>query len=413
MTPIALTVAPALAPQPLCLGTAFPRRPASEVLADAAEAAAAAEVGGEGDAIDVYGRGAWLESFESEVASEFGKESALFFPTGVCAQLAALCVYAGGVGRGAGDLMPRLSRPSFIVQATSHLLLHEEDAARQLLGFTPLVVGAKDRPLSPADVEKEMSRLAAVGARPCCILLEVPHRELGCETLRLDELREMRRLAVQYEVPLHADGARLLEVAPHYGLPLPELCRLFDSLYVSFYKGLGGVTGAMLLGSPTVTREAAVWRRRLGGNPFTVAPYALSCRAAFRAHRGSFDARWRRLQQLAPLLSSTAAEEGGSLRFVPEAPTCCQAHVYLRGDAAALDAARDAVLRERGVRVYSRLRGAAVGPEADECYFELTLGPRHLEVADAVYVGAWRAFFAALGPQPGGRKGVGDAEPQS
>ena len=154
MTPIALTVAPALAPQPLCLGTAFPRRPASEVLADAAEAAAAAEVGGEGDAIDVYGRGAWLESFESEVASEFGKESALFFPTGVCAQLAALCVYAGGVGRGAGDLMPRLSRPSFIVQATSHLLLHEEDAARQLLGFTPLVVGAKDRPLSPADVEK-------------------------------------------------------------------------------------------------------------------------------------------------------------------------------------------------------------------------------------------------------------------
>ena len=32
----------------------------------------------------------------------------------------------------------------------------------------------------------------------------MPHRELGCETLRLDELREMRRLAVQYEVPLHA-----------------------------------------------------------------------------------------------------------------------------------------------------------------------------------------------------------------
>ena len=86
--------------------------------------------------------------------------------------------------------------------------------------------------------------------------------------------------ACRGQVPLHADGARLLEVAPYYGLPLPELCRLFDSLYVSFYKGLGGVTGAMLLGSPTVTREAAVWRRRLGGNPFTVAPYALSCRAA-------------------------------------------------------------------------------------------------------------------------------------
>jgi len=139
------------------------------VLADAAEAAAAAEVGGEGDAIDVYGRGAWLESFESEVASEFGKESALFFPTGVCAQLAALCVYAGGVGRGAGDLMPRLSRPSFIVQATSHLLLHEEDAARQLLGFTPLVVGAKDRPLSPADVEKvRASRRSERGRAASC-----------------------------------------------------------------------------------------------------------------------------------------------------------------------------------------------------------------------------------------------------
>eukprot|EP00966_Prymnesium_polylepis_P163888 3789146-Prymnesium_polylepis.1 len=195
--------------------------------------------------------------------------------------------------------------------------------------------------------------------------MEVPHRELGCASPPWEELEALSALAREYNCPLHMDGARLLEIAPYYGRTAAEVAALFDTVYVSFYKGLGAMTGAMLLGDAAFIAATKPWRRRLGGNPYTVLPYALSCATAFRAHAGSFDARYRKMAAVAARLS---ADFGGRLRFVPEAPQCCQAHCYLRGDAAALDAARDAVEARLGYRVYERLRGAAVGG-GDECYF--------------------------------------------
>ena len=178
----------------------------------------------------------------------------------------------------------------------------------------------------------------------------------------------------------------------------------------------------MLLGTERFIGESAVWRRRLGANPYTVFPYALSCRHAYRTYTPSFEARWRKLQRLVPLLSAAAQGEGGSLRTVPPVPLSCQAHVCIRaagggdggggagagsgagvgaggdgdGAMAAMDAARDAVEAKLSVRLYGRLLGEAPGGAAGEYYFELSLGPAHVEMADAVFVDAWRAFFREL-----------------
>lgn len=84
------------------------------------------------------GSSAQLQAFEAEVAAALGKERGRFMPTGVCAQMAALAVYADLPAKRSG-VQPR---PSFVCHATSHLLLWEEDATRQLLGITPLVAGS-------------------------------------------------------------------------------------------------------------------------------------------------------------------------------------------------------------------------------------------------------------------------------
>ena len=125
-----------------------------------------------------------------------------------------------------------------------------------------------------------------------------------------------------------------------------------------------------------------------------------------------------------PLLSAAASAEGGSLRIVPAEPQCCQAHVVVGAPAGAasedalmeaMDAARDAVDAELGVRVYSRLMGAppahadAPSPAGDdaaanassgaamrELYFEWCVGPAHVQLADEAFVEAWTAFFRAL-----------------
>ena len=91
----------------------------------------------------------------------------------------------------------------------------------------------------------------AVGSAPAVIVLEVPTRELGCIVPTWEELLAMRALADAYGVPMHLDGARLWEAAPYYaegGHTIADVCAMFDSVYVSFYKGLGALSGAMLLG---------------------------------------------------------------------------------------------------------------------------------------------------------------------
>jgi len=68
-------------------------------------------------------------------------------------------------------------------------------------------------------------------------------------------LHAQRQLADEFGVALHLDGARLWEIAPFYaaeGHSVSEVCGLFDTVYVSFYKGLGALGGAMLLGTDAV-----------------------------------------------------------------------------------------------------------------------------------------------------------------
>ena len=198
----------------LVQSTAIASSSASKIFA--ALAAEATKVEGEYESeaagmSDVYGRGGMVESFQAQVASDLGKEAAVFMPTGVCAQMAALAVHAG---------LPHRSklRPSFITHATSHLLLWEENAFSDLLGLTCIKAGEESRPLLAADVEIELKRLSSVGLAPCCILVELPWRELGCRATPWEELKLLRKLADSCGVPLHVDGARLFEIAPWCGL---------------------------------------------------------------------------------------------------------------------------------------------------------------------------------------------------
>ena len=72
------------------------------------------------------------------------------------------------------------------------------------------------------------------------------------------------------------DGARLWEASAAYGCPLADLCALFDSIYVSFYKGLGGLSGAMLMGTTEFISKARIWSRRFGDSLYTQMSNAVS-----------------------------------------------------------------------------------------------------------------------------------------
>ena len=83
---------------------------------------------------------------------------------------------------------------------------------------------------------------------------------------------------------LHLDGARLWECQPFYARSYQEIVADFDSVYVSFYKMLHGLPGAMLAGPKDFIDEARIWMRRHGGNLHTMFPNAISAKIGMDRH---------------------------------------------------------------------------------------------------------------------------------
>src|SRR6187399_2210271 len=188
-----------------------------------AELSALAAAADPTQACDSYGAGGALEELEREVAALLGKPAALFLPSGTMAQQIALRVHAERT---------RCSTVAF--HPTCHLELHEQRGYARLHGLAACLVGRRDRLLTRRDLEALAEPVAA-------LLLELPQREIGGLLPSWEELCEQAAWAQQHGAALHLDGARLWESVPHYGRTLAEVCALFDSVYVSFYKTLGGI----------------------------------------------------------------------------------------------------------------------------------------------------------------------------
>ncbi|NGO41966.1 threonine aldolase family protein [Streptomyces ureilyticus] len=207
--------------------------------------------------VDVFGDGL-VETLEERVAGLLGKEAAAFFPTGTMAQQVALRCWAGRTGNLVVALHP-----------LSHPEVHERDAFSVVSGLRTVHLTYEPR-LPTAEEIRDFEE--PFGA----LMLELPLRDAGFMLPSWDELSEVVDAARERDAVVHFDGARLWECTPHFGRPLEEIAGLADSVYVSFYKSLGGLGGAALAGPRTFVDEAKAWRHRYGGQVFQQFPTALS-----------------------------------------------------------------------------------------------------------------------------------------
>lgn len=206
---------------------------------------------------DVYGDGL-IETLESRVARLLGKPSALWFPTGTMAQQAILRVWSarGGTNR-------------IAVHPLQHTQQHEDHAFSILSGLEPVFLTTEPRQPSAADVKAATGPLGAV-------VIELPMQELGYVLPAWSEYVDLSDAARDRGVPLHVDGARIWESQHHFARPLPEIAALASSIYVSMYKGLGGLSGAVVASDREAIEEARVWRTRYGGNLFRQFPTVIA-----------------------------------------------------------------------------------------------------------------------------------------
>lgn len=226
---------------------------------------------------DTYGDGPVLNDFEAEVAALLGMEAAVFMPSGTMAQQIAARIWCDRAGT-----------PALGMHPTCHMELHEQRGYAWLHGLRGVMVGAPYEAVTAA-------HLTACHERLGVLVVELPMREIGGVLPSWEQLQELKTAAQARGVALHMDGARLWEAAPHFGKSYQDIAAGFDSAYVSFYKGIGGLTGAMLLGRRDFIAEAKVWLRRHGGNLYRLLPYVASARANFGKRLAQMPARIPRI----------------------------------------------------------------------------------------------------------------------
>ena len=326
---------------------------------------------------DVYGSGP-VRALEQQVAGLLGMPDAAFFPTGTMAQQAALRVWAGRTGN-----------PAVALHPLAHPEVHERDALTMLTGLRTVHVTAEPRQPTAEEV-RDLDEPYGT------LMLELPLRDAGFVLPTWDELTETVAAARERDAVVHLDGARLWECTEHFGRTLPEIAGLADSVYVSFYKSLGGISGAALAASADVVAEAKAWRHRYGGALFQQYPAVLAARAGLRAELPRLASYVAHAKVVAPALRAGLADGGVPwCRVNPGVPHTHQFQLWLPYSPQELDEAAVRQAEQRRVSLFGVGRFRRGGAADGLALTELSIGASALEwTADDVRAAA--AEFAVL-----------------
>lgn len=258
-------------------------------------------------ATDTYGRGGVVADLEAEICRLLGKPAAAFFASGVMAQQAVLRVHADA-----------RSRRTIIFHPMCHLEQHEEQAYQRLHGLVGRPAGHRDRLITLDD-------LTAIAEPPAALLLELPQRDIGGQQPAWEDLAAQVEWAHQRGAAAHMDGARLWESSAGYGRSPAEISALFDTVYVSFYKGIGALPGCCVAGPEDVIEQVREWRRRMGGTLYGLWPNAASALTMLGERLPKFPGY---LDHARAVASALAGIPG--ITVIPDPPQVPMMHLLLR-----------------------------------------------------------------------------------
>jgi threonine aldolase len=305
---------------------------------------------------DSSGTGALVEELQNRVAALLGKPKALFFSSGRIAQQIVLRVFA-----------ERRDCRRVAIHPRSHMEEYEAKAYSELHALSSAAFGDFDRLPTAADLETFSEKIAVA-------TIELPLRRLGCLLPTWAELIDISRCASARSIPLHLDGARLWESQPFYGRDYAEISSLFDTVYVSFYKGLNGLAGAILAGPEDIIAQATVWQRRSGGRLNQAFPYLVAAIKGLDERLPRMAVFWSRAVSVARCLEGL---EG--LRATPDRPQTNAMLVLVDGQR---DHALDAVLdtaETTGVWVSDRFFDS---PIQNTFFLEITVREPAMQLTD-------------------------------
>lgn len=210
-------------------------------------AMAAAEVGD-----DVYGEDPTVNRLEQRAAEIFGREAALFVPTGTMGNQIAIRL---------------LTQPGqeVIAESRAHILDYEMATTAVFSGCLIRAMPAEDGVLTWKHIEPAISHYGGFKAATGLIEIENTANLAGGVCTRVEILEEIWAGAKSHQLPTHLDGARIFNAAVALSVDVKTLTRGFNTVMFCLSKGLGAPVGSMIVGSAELMKRARIFRKALGG----------------------------------------------------------------------------------------------------------------------------------------------------
>ena len=245
---------------------------------------------------DVFGEDPTVNALQEEVADLFGKQDALFVPTGCMGNQISLALHAG-----TGD--------EVIVESESHIF-HYETTAPSIIARVQLhCVPSANGMMSIDDITAAIRPDAYYFPRTRLVCWENSHNRHGGVVMTAKYLKVLSALRSRQGIALHCDGARIWNAEVATGIPLKSFGKVFDTLSVCLSKGLGAPVGSMIVGTKEQMRIARRWRKILGGGMRQAGVLAAAGRYALKCHREKLARDHENAKVFAMMLANSSSIE--------------------------------------------------------------------------------------------------------
>ncbi|SHH37256.1 low-specificity L-threonine aldolase [Thermosipho atlanticus] len=200
---------------------------------------------------DVYGDDPTVNRLERMIADILEKEDAIFVPSGTFANQLALFTHCE---RG----------NEVILGDDTHIVQHEAGAASVIAGVQLRTIETDKGVLPPEKVLERIRKVEDIHfPKTGLICLENAHS--NGRAIPLENFEKIRKIADDYNIPIHLDGARIFNASIALGVEPKEIAKYADSVSVCLSKGLCAPIGSLLVGSKEFIQDARKKRKIMGG----------------------------------------------------------------------------------------------------------------------------------------------------
>ncbi len=202
---------------------------------------------------DVFMEDPTANKLQEFAADMFGKEAALFVPSGVMGNQICLNVLTNP-----GD--------EVICDSECHIFHYESGSPAALSGIQLYPVVGKKGIFSAYDIEP-LIRPASAYYMPQTRVIEIEntHNRAGGNIWPIENIKEIKNLADKYNLYTHLDGARIWNASVASGISIKEYASSFDTISACLSKGLGAPVGSIITGDKAFIKEAFRVRKAFGG----------------------------------------------------------------------------------------------------------------------------------------------------